>query len=325
MTRVPPWTGFAGKTLWNWLELLVIPLALAAVAFGLNYFANERDQRREDQRAARERAIAADGRREDALRVYLQQMSGLMLDRDLWTRRPSPEVRAVARTFTLTVLRRLDPVRKGLVVRFLAQAGLIGPGLPRGFPPVAAAEPAGPGDPPIGREDVAYVYLPRTRTPKVDLTGADLRDVQLRGVDLIGRSLKGADLRGADLREADLVATTFDEADLRDADLSGARMGDLSLGIPIANELDTSFALACVTGARFVGADMSGLRFEGIGWNVDFSHANLERAVMRTNLSEVKLEGTKQARADLPSEHWKMPRSEIDRLCRLSVTRPTQP
>ena len=61
MTRVPPWTGFAGKTLWNWLELLVIPLALAAVAFGLNYFANERDQRREDQRAARERAIAADG------------------------------------------------------------------------------------------------------------------------------------------------------------------------------------------------------------------------------------------------------------------------
>jgi len=37
--------------LWNWLELLVIPLALAAVVFGLNYFANERDQRREDQRA----------------------------------------------------------------------------------------------------------------------------------------------------------------------------------------------------------------------------------------------------------------------------------
>jgi hypothetical protein len=46
---------------------------------------------------------------------------------------------------------------------------------------------------------------------------------------------------------------------------------------------------------------------------------------MRTNLSEVKLEGTKQARADLDSEHWKMPRSEIDRLCRLFVTRATQP
>ena len=98
------WAGFAGspgsgqgsKTLWDWLQLLVIPLGLAAVAFALNAAQSNREQRREDRRAAVERSIVSDQRREDALRLYLQQVSDLILDRGLLTSRAGSESRAIA-------------------------------------------------------------------------------------------------------------------------------------------------------------------------------------------------------------------------------------
>jgi uncharacterized protein YjbI with pentapeptide repeats len=285
VTRIPRWTGFAGKTLWDWLQLLVIPLALVAIAFGFDYFQGERDQQREDRRAARERGIAADGRREDALRAYLQQMSGLMLERNLRTSRPGSEVQAVARAFTLTVLRRLDPSRKAVVVRFLAQAGLIGSEL-SAWPRILDFRHPHP-------------RLPaRMPPPKIDLNGADLRDAPLRRIDLAANSLEGADLRGADFRQAYLIATKFDRADLRNADFGGAAMGE---GIVVGRP--TSFFGACVTGARFAYADMSGSDFGAYGWNVNLSHANLRGADLSgARLHQVKLDGTNLRRITLP--YW---------------------
>jgi uncharacterized protein YjbI with pentapeptide repeats len=303
MTRTPRWTGFAGKTLWDWLELLLIPLALAAVAFGLNYFANEREQRRDDRRAARERALAADARRDDALRIYLQQMSSLMLERDLRTSRPGSEVQAVARAFTLTVLRRLDSERKGLVVRFLSQAGLIGSELQNRVPFVDFRHPP---------------TRLRTEMPpsKVNLGGADLRNVALRSTELIAKSFEGADLRGADFREAHLEATTFDQADLRNADFRDALLGSfVSSGRP------ASFREACVTDARFDSAEMDGINFSAQGVNVDLSHANLERADLRNAiLSKPKLVGavTRGTRFPPPGS-WERMLAGIEWLVRLGV------
>lgn len=143
------WTGFAGihrkdadveiqpaRTLWDWLQLLVITLALAGLAFLLNNSQSEREQRREDERTTREqrradeRAVQERGRAEEAadeeaLRGYLAQMSALMLDRKLLRSRRGSDVRAVARTLTLTAARRLDGERRGVVVRFLAEARLV--------------------------------------------------------------------------------------------------------------------------------------------------------------------------------------------------------
>jgi hypothetical protein len=118
------------KTLWDWLQLLGIPVALAALAFLLNEAQSNRDQRREaqqrnrdqlreDQRAAGQRKTAADAERENTLRTYLAQMSDLMLDRRLLRSKPGADVRNVARTATLTAVRRLDGPRRGLVVQFL--------------------------------------------------------------------------------------------------------------------------------------------------------------------------------------------------------------
>jgi len=51
------------------------------------------------------------------------------------------------------------------------------------------------------------------KRPRINLSGADLRDADLRDADL-----RDADLRDADLRDADLRGADLRDADLRDAD-----------------------------------------------------------------------------------------------------------
>jgi hypothetical protein len=145
------------KTLWDWLQLLVIPLALAGLAFVLNEAQTQREQRLEDDRAKRQRAASADGAREDTLRAYLTQMSALMLDRRLLRSKPRSDVQAVARTATLTTIRRLDGEHRALVVKFLHEARLL------------------------------------KHRARVDLSGANLGRAKLRDASLDREDLSGAD------------------------------------------------------------------------------------------------------------------------------------
>jgi hypothetical protein len=122
------WTGFHGKTLWDWLQLLIVPLVLALAAFGLNAAQADRDREQDERQARQERLIADDRAREDALRGYLQQISDLITDHKLSSagdRGAGLDVRTLARTLTVTTHRRLDSERKGLVLRFLLEGGLI--------------------------------------------------------------------------------------------------------------------------------------------------------------------------------------------------------
>ena len=71
------------KTLWDWLQLLGIPLALAALAFFLEDAQKRRDQDREDTRVRSDVARALVAAREETLRTYLAQMSDLVLNHRL--------------------------------------------------------------------------------------------------------------------------------------------------------------------------------------------------------------------------------------------------
>ena len=273
------WTGLAHKTLWDWLQLLVVPLVLAGVAFALSAAQSGRDQRREDRRAARELAIAADARREEALRSYLQQMNELLLHERLAARTPSP-ARNVARTLTLTVVRQLDGVRKGLVVRFLFESGLL--------------------------TSTSKLHSPLWNP--VRLRGADLRGASLRGTrfDYGFAQLGDADWRGADFRDTSFPqGVDFTRADLRDTDFSEA---DIGAG-GVVNPFDpgpivrrTPFVNACLTGARFTGAFLAGVRFQfASGVHVSLRRANLEDADFReAALGDVDLDDAVTTRARFP-------------------------
>jgi hypothetical protein len=104
------------ETLWNWLQLLIIPAVLAIGGYWFNRQQQERELRVANQQA-----------QDEALQAYLGQMSQLLTNEDppLHMARPGERLSTVARASTLTVLTRLDGERKGNVVRFLYEAGLI--------------------------------------------------------------------------------------------------------------------------------------------------------------------------------------------------------
>ncbi len=104
-----------------------------------------------------------DREEETALQTYFDRMQELLLDRGLKESEPGAHVRSVARTRTLAVLRSIqDSRRKGSVVEFLYESGLIQAG-----------------------------------KPVVNLQGADLSEANLQG-----SNLKGTDLHGANLQQA---------------------------------------------------------------------------------------------------------------------------
>jgi hypothetical protein len=114
VTRVPQWTGFARKTLWDWLQLLIVPAILIGVTFVWSATQTRSDNKREDRRIAADRAAAEEARRDATLQTYLDRRSDLILHEAglLSTKRP-PAVYALAGTLTATAALGLDGARKG--------------------------------------------------------------------------------------------------------------------------------------------------------------------------------------------------------------------
>ncbi|MBV9231860.1 MAG: hypothetical protein JOZ18_21300, partial [Chloroflexi bacterium] len=109
------WTGFQGKTLWDWMQLFLVSTVLGAGAYWFNSQQTahqktladlQQKQERElaEQQQKQERELAEDREQATILETYLDRMKELLLDKGL---RSDQEVRLVARTRTLTTLRRL--------------------------------------------------------------------------------------------------------------------------------------------------------------------------------------------------------------------------
>jgi hypothetical protein len=189
-------TGFETKTLWDWMELLVIPLVLAGGAFYLNR--SERNL---------ERQIVTDRQQEAALQAYLDRMAELLLKEKLLT----PENEAawnVARVRTLTVLRGLDSTRNAILFRFLKDISLAG-----------------------NKESnfLVYANLEGVDLENVDLSYTNLYAANLNFANLRGASFEDAILQGASLRYANLQAVSFYKTNLQGAILWYANLYGASL------------------------------------------------------------------------------------------------
>lgn len=182
--------GFAGKTIWDMLEVLGVPLTVVVIA-GLFAVSSQRAA----QRADLERELQNERAQEGILQAYLQQMTDLLVAHNLSRARKDSTATAAAHAQTYAALRTIDGPRKGVIVRFLHDAGLITRG--RAVIDLALA----------------------------DLRSADLAGAQLGKADLKSANLQGADFLGANLRDADLqdAAVTVEQL-ARAADLVGARM-----------------------------------------------------------------------------------------------------
>jgi uncharacterized protein YjbI with pentapeptide repeats len=310
------WTGFGNlvqpkpdnedfqprKTLWDWLQLLIVPLALVVIGLIFTMLQDARQQDLEDQRvkqaqnienqrAKAEQELAVQRAQDEALQAYLDQVGTLLLEKDLRNSEEDSEVRTLARARTLTVLGRLDPARKTEVMQFLVEAKLIQS--VKGREPIirlVGADLRGTSVPGEGTFRGAYLgILTLTNLSGAHLSAANLSDSNLSGADLSGADLSGADLRnadliGADLRNADLIGANLSsanliEADLRDADLLNAGANDADLS-------DSNLSSANLIGADLRNADLSDVFLP----NANLSSANMSsaRGITEAQLQQAK-------------------------------------
>jgi len=272
------WTGFNAstgpnirqyqptKTLWDWMQLLIVPIVLTIGVFLLNFAMNQNERAETQRRSESEHDIALDNQRETSLQNYLDRMSDLLLNNHL--REPgasTAEACHIARVRTLTALFGLDPIRKGNLIRFLYDAGLI-------------TVDANTGKSII---DLSEANLSNADLTRTNLIGADLRGADLSGAKLSFARLDEAHLEGANLSEANLTGTQLSGANLSSTRLGGAKLRGTNLKRVLLNNADLRMAILYRTDmsrADLTGADLRGADLRG---------ANLSRL----NLVDVNLNG----------------------------------
>ena len=208
------WTGFRGKTVWDLLQLLVVPLALAGIGLWFAAQQEENQQRIEDKRAEVDREIEDQRAQDITLRTYLDQMQTLLLDSDLRAADLDSNVRNVARARTLTTLAALGSYRKQKVLRFLNETKLIQRRSPDGKPVIS----------------LRYAELQGVKLGHIgQLGGFELNGIVAVNADLTNANMLNAVVHGADLREADLSEAGLRNADLLGAKLIGAQLNNTNL------------------------------------------------------------------------------------------------
>lgn len=241
------WAGFKEKKLWDVLQLLIVPTALAIGAFYLQETSKQRDLEIAQANREKDHQIADDRAKQETLNRYFDQISTLLFDRGLRTAKADAESRIVAQARTLTALRELDGERQGQLIKFLHKAKLL-----------QAKKPV--------------LDLRQTNLREANLSGSNLSEIDLAGVDLVGinlsdlnlpdtdsilsaerkmgnkepsrvmifrsyenlarlekTNLDGANLSGTDLRAANLRRVNLSRTDLSKADLSMADLRDTNL------------------------------------------------------------------------------------------------
>jgi hypothetical protein len=196
----PGWVGVADKTLWDWMQLLIVPLLLAGGGYLLNSSAQQiREQISQEHQLYREEMIMMQRTQDEVLRAYLAQMNRFVIDGRLIDAPEDTEVRRLAQASTLQTVSALEPNRKRHVLRLIYDLGLIS-------------------------KDNPIISLETAELEDADLGEITLHDANLRGAHLDGANLERADLKGSDLREVDLSVTRLRDADLSDACLTGANL-----------------------------------------------------------------------------------------------------
>jgi uncharacterized protein YjbI with pentapeptide repeats len=210
------WTGFnrPSKTLWDWLQLLAVLAVPIVVGIGAVWFTTRQGKVADEENK--------DNQRETALQGYIDKMSELLLHEKLRDSAEEDEVRRVARVRTMTVLPRLDGKRKGTVLQFLYESGLI-------------------------HKNKTIIDLHGADLSNVDLTYVNLSEACLRRTNMqkahfLGANLQGVDFTLTNLSHADLTLTTMDDADLRGAILISANFNATHLRGAILNYADLSSA-----------------------------------------------------------------------------------
>jgi len=223
-------------------------VAVSGFLFGVYQFNTQQQSASQNavqqQQLTREQEAAnaaqtLDQQRQATLDTYLDRMSDLLLISNLAVSKPEDPVRVIAKARTLTAVRNLDLRRKGTLIRFLWEAGLIS-----------------------GSRPVISLY-------GADLSGADFTKAELIGANLSGANLSGAKFTNADLSGVNTslivncaASSPCGKNFVGAADLSGANLSGANL------------SGAHLEGANLSGANLSGAVLHGATYNTKTVQVN---------------------------------------------------
>lgn len=271
LDRAMRWTGITNHTLFDYLQMIGVPVVLLLAGTFVSQAVNAASDRQ-----------AAEQAQENRLKDYLAQMTTLVLDRGLSASTNQVRVREVARAQTVTALNGMDGPRKRFVITFLYEQGLI-----NGLDPVVSLASAN-----LRSADLANAELFGANLERSALVTADFRSSRLTFA-----RLNEADLQRANLRNALLVDAKLNKADLRLADLTSAQLANASLFN--ADLRNASLRDALLVGANLISADLRGAdltRADLTGANLTDARLNPDEAkdgaTAATNLSGTIWDGT---------------------------------
>lgn len=253
------------------LTLLVIPLTLIYIANSvtkkITKELNNRQQRfveieqnKQQQLVELEKNKQLANRRQTILRDYFQQMTVLLIDKELSTQDHEHPIARVSRALTLSAIAQLDSGCNAMLTRFLVEAELI------------QTKPS--------ELDKNVPCLLKG----ADLEGANLVDTKLKDADLEGVCFKGANLKNTCLENANLFNANLINANLENANLSNVNM--IAAELINANLVGANLSNANLSNANLIGANLSSADLS----NTDLFGANLTRAKFEhTNLKNTLL------------------------------------
>lgn len=289
-----------GKTLWDWLSLLGVPLSLAVLGLWFQWIQQKRsvelahEQRARDEKIAHElrerdekvakeqRELAAEETKEEVLQVYFDRLSVLLVDKNLLaiaakiyaseTQENEGQQKIGA---TLEERELLDSAVHVIRARTLS--------ILRRF------------ENDRERKTSVIQFLIEADIVsklKLNLRGANLSGVNLSGAFLVEVDLSGVNLSGANLHKAYLTGADLSDTDLTRADLSRAKMKGASLYRANFDGADLSRAYlfgANLSFAHITGADLFAADLKEADLTLCLIEANLSRSIFANNrgLSDV--------------------------------------
>jgi uncharacterized protein YjbI with pentapeptide repeats len=288
-----------GRALWDWLSLLGVPLSLAVLGAWLQQL----EQRRSEKTTHDQQQIADNEAKEEALQVYIDRISTLLVDKNLLAiagRRENSDFEEqdrelldaatdVIRARTLSSLRRFenDVKRKNSVVRFLVEAEVINK-LKLDLIDADLSD-ANLSDANLSGVNLSGANLSKANLSNANLSGANLSKADFIGATLIHANLSNANLSNANLSDATLINANLSNADLRGVNLIGATL--INVNLSDATLINVNLKEANLRGATLIGTDIRGANLS----NANLSNANLSHA----NLIGADLSGVNLSHADL--------------------------
>lgn len=285
-----------GRTLWDWVDLLLTPVAVAAAGWWFIRAQRKHQSKIAHQQQRFDRLLERDRQRQEALEQYQGRMTELLVERGLGQPEPAVhngEVARLARTLTLNALRDLDSRRNRLVVKFLGESKLLGKN------DVVTLKKADLAGVQLEGADLARANLARADMQKINLRAANLTEANLEAAELTDGVLEEAKLAGASLYRAVLEKALLRRADLSITDMSGAKLQEVNLEgakLERANLEGADISGGRLKKANCKRANLSSANLE----NVDLTDADLEGAVITgANMVGTKLKGAIMRAVDL--------------------------